>query len=158
PLIDSSLLTPLDNGRVWVHRWTAQRLKTHMGDPTFRACCQRAGEYLLVSRTLGDAAEAVRCFLEAQAFDRAGDEAKAILGFMGRYGQLADVAAFAAEILAVLPPAHTRYPHLCMYEADALRELGATRKAFERYQEAKTILESRAKAAPDQADYQCDLS
>ena len=158
PLIDSSLLTPLDNGRVWVHRWTAQHLKTRMGDATFRACCQRAGEYLLVSRTLGDAVEAVRCFLEAQAFDRATDVAEAILDFMGRYGQLADVAAFAAEVLAALPPAHPRYAHLCVYEADALMQLGATRKAFERYQEAMTILKSRVEAEPDRADYQRDLS
>jgi hypothetical protein len=128
PLIDSSLLTPLDNDRVWVHRWTAQHLKARMGDATFRACCQRAGEYLLVSRPLGDAVEAVRCFLDAQAFDRATDVTEAILGFMGRYGQLADVAAFAAEVLVALPPAHPRYAHLCMYEADALRQLGATRK------------------------------
>jgi tetratricopeptide (TPR) repeat protein len=158
PLIDSSLLTPLDNGRVWVHRWTAQHLKTHMGDATFRACCQRAGEYLLVSRSLRDAVEAVRCFLEAQAFDRATDVAGAILDFMGRYGQLADVAAFAAEVLVALPPVHARYAHLCMYEADALRQLGATRKAFERYQEAMTILKSRVEAEPDRADYQRDLS
>ena len=32
PLIDSSLLTPLDSDRVWVHRWTAQHLKARMGD------------------------------------------------------------------------------------------------------------------------------
>ena len=158
PLIDSSLLTPLDNDRVWVHRWTAQHLKARMGDAAFRACCHRAGEYLLVSRTLGDAVEAVRCFLEAQAFDRATDVAEDILDFMGRYGQLADVAAFAAEVLAALPPAHVRYAHFCMYEADALRQLGATRKAFERYQEAMTILESRVAAEPDRADYQRDLS
>ena len=35
---------------------------------------------------------------------------------------------------------------------------GATRKAFERYQEAMTILESRGAAEPDRADYQRDLS
>ena len=37
-------------------------------------------------------------------------------------------------------------------------QLGATRKAFERYQEAMTILESRVAAEPDRADYQRDLS
>ena len=158
PLIDSSLLTPLDNDRVWVHRWTAQHLKTRMGDTAFRACCHRAGEYLLVSRTLRDAVEAVRCFLEAQAFDRATDVAEDILDFMRRYGQLADVAAFAAKVLAAMPPAHARYAHFCVYEADALMQLGATRKAFERYQEAMTILKSRVEAEPDRAAYQHDLS
>jgi tetratricopeptide (TPR) repeat protein len=129
-----------------------------MGDAAFRACCHRAGEYLLVSPSLRDAVEAVRCFLEAQAFDRATEVAEAILGFMERYGQLADVAAFAAEVLAALPPAYARYAHFCVYEANTLRQLGATRKAFERYQEAMTILKSRVEAEPDRADYQHDLA
>ena len=162
-LVETSLLTPLGDGMWWVHRWTAQSLKTKMDEATFRACCLRAGEYRMwrvenISGSLVEATEAVRRFLQAEAFDRAAEVALGILAFMQRYTQLADVAAFAAEMLDALLQDHADYPVFCFYEADALLSLGRIGQAMERHQEAFHLLKMRADAEPDWADYQRDLS
>ena len=162
-LVETSLLTPLDDGLWWVHRWTAQSLKTKMAEAAFRACCLRAGEYLMwrvrnVSRSLVEATEAVRLFLQAEAFDRASGIARGILAFMEQYTQLSGVAAFAAEMLAALPQDYADYPVFCVYEADALLSLGRIRQALERHQEAFDLLKMWAESEPDRSDYQRDLS
>jgi hypothetical protein len=50
-----------------------------------------------------------RRFLEAATFDRAVEMARPILDFMGNYGQLVDVAGFAAGVLEALPADHPAY-------------------------------------------------
>ena len=162
-LVETSLLTPLGDGMWWVHRWTAQSLKTKMDEATFRACCLRAGEYRMwrvenVSRSHVEATEAVRRFLQAEAFDRAAEIARGILAFMQRYTQLADVAAFASEMLDALPRDHANYPVFCVSAADALLRLGRIGQAMQLHQEAFDLLQLRANTEPDRAEYQRDLS
>jgi hypothetical protein len=83
-LIGTSLLTPLPEEQVWVHRWTAQELRQRLGVEEARECARRAGEYRAwrlsnVSHSLLDGVEAARRFLEAAAFDRAVEMARPIL-------------------------------------------------------------------------------
>lgn len=153
-LIGTSLLTPLLGDQVWVHRWTAQELRRRLGEEGARECARRAGEYRAwrvanVSHSLSDGIEAARRFLEAAAFDRAVEMAWPILDFMGNYGQLVDVAGFAAEVLEGLPAEHRDYPVLCGTEADALQELGATDRAMSRYRDARRALVRLARTAPE---------
>ncbi|MEM8814349.1 MAG: tetratricopeptide repeat protein [Pseudomonadota bacterium] len=162
-LIATSLLTPLPEDHIWVHRWTAQELHERLGEPGARECARRAGEYRAwrvanIAPVLSDAVESVRRFLEAHAFDRAIEMARPILGFMERYGQRVDVAGFAAEILESLPTHHLGYYNICGSEADALMALGATERAKQRYEEANDICERLARAEPDRADYQRNLA
>jgi len=77
---------------------------------------------------------------------------------MQRYGQLVDVAAFAGEVLEVLPSEHAGYYAICGAEADALMGLGASDRALARYREATGIIERLTRAEPDRADFQRDLS
>jgi tetratricopeptide (TPR) repeat protein len=162
-LIGTSLLTPMPGELLWVHRWTAQEIRARMDGPGARESSRRAGEYrawrvVNVSHDLSDGIEATRRFLEAGAFDRAAEMAEPILQFMGNYGQQVDVAAFAGEVLEVLPETDARYYYFCSVEADALRVLGATDRATARYREVQGILERLARAEPARADYQRDLS
>ncbi len=119
-LAESSLLTPLPDHQVWVHRWTAQSLRQRSAQADFLERCRRAGETLMwrvatVSHSLGDAVEAVRRFLEGEAFDRATEIAWEIIELLGTYGQTVELAAFLAEIVAALPSEHPSYPGLCGY-------------------------------------------
>ena len=161
-LIEPSLLTPLPQDLLWVHRWTAQAPRGHIPEDQARECSRRAGEYhawrlTQIPHDLADGVEATRRFLEAAAFDRALEMAHLVLDFMQRYGQLVDVAAFAGEVLEVLPSEHAGYYAICGAEADALMGLGATDRALARYREATGIIERLARAEPRRADFQFDL-
>ena len=161
-LIDSSLLTPVADDRVWVHRWTAQALWQRQPPQERLPVARRAGEYLArrarAQGRLTDAIEATRLFLLGEAHDRATETAWPVLAFMDRYGQQADVAAFAAELLAALPPDHHAIYALSVIEGDALMVLGDTGRAFRRYQQATHLLERLVAKEPERADYQRDLS
>jgi tetratricopeptide (TPR) repeat protein len=162
-LVESSLLTPLPNRQVWVHRWTAQGLQQRSAPPEFRERCRRAGETLMVrvatvSHSLGDAVEAVRRFLEAEDFDRATGISWDIVEFLRTYGQVVELAAFLSEVVAALPPQHRFYPGLSREFGDALWVLGFTDQVRQQYQVALDIAERLAAAEPARADYQRDLS
>jgi tetratricopeptide (TPR) repeat protein len=159
----TSLLTPAADGRVGVHRWTAEALKARSDPEVHRERCRRAGEYLAwrvanVSHALMDGIESVRLLLAATAFDRALKEAWSILSFMETYGQASDVVGFAGEILAVLPEAHYGYPALAGTAAAARWDLGDTEGALARMRAVTRLLETRALSEPARRDYQRDLA
>ena len=162
-LAASSLLTPTGDGHVFVHRWTAESLRQHSPEDAFRARCRRAGEYLLwrmatASRDLGDALEAVRLLLAAEAWDRATEIAWQVVPVLRDYGQTIALAGFLAEVVAALPTDFDRFPGLCRECGDAFRALGMGREVAQYYQSAMEASERLAAAEPDRADYQRDLS
>lgn len=162
-LVRTSLLTPLEEDSVWAHRWTAETLKQRTDLAVLKEHCRRAGEFLFwrvrtASHSLIDAIEGVRLLLQAEAYDRAVEEAAGIYAFMKRYGQPAAIAAFVGEFLEKLPESDDRYPAFLGTEADALWVLGNTQTALEKTERALQTLEKRAHKEPNRADYQSNLS
>jgi hypothetical protein len=68
-LAATSLLTPLEDNHIYVHRWTAESLKPLMSAETYKACCLHAAQYLKwrraadLSQFVADLTEAVSLFL-----------------------------------------------------------------------------------------------
>jgi tetratricopeptide (TPR) repeat protein len=144
-LVRTSLLIPLEDDSVWVHRWTAEALKKRIG-PNYAEYCRRAGEFFIwrsrtVSRSLIDAMEGVRQLLRAGAYDRAVVEGQQIHRFMDAYGQSTAIVAFMGEILEALPESHAEYALYLGREADAICTLGDTDKAVAKIKKASEILE-----------------
>jgi hypothetical protein len=144
-LIRTSLLIPLEEDSVWVHRWTAEALKKRIGSLHLEYC-RRAGEFLFwrvrtASHSLIDAIEGVRLFLQAGTFDRVTTEASGIYKFMSAYSQPAAIAAFMGEILAGLPESHSDYPLYLIAEAESLWILGDTDGAIAKTKRASEVLE-----------------
>ena len=158
----SSLVTRLADGMVWVHRWTAESLRGRMGEAKLRVCCRRGGEYLnarpFASRPLAEDLAIVRLFLTAGEYDRAVGIGEQILGYLGRFGHVTDTAALARELAEGVPQEHERHFYFLAAEADALLALGMTREAEGRYRRILKTHEERASRVPDRANYLRDLS
>ena len=146
-----------------VHRWTAEAL-ADLDQPTaFKARCGRAAAYRMwrvehESHALGDAVEALRNFLDGDAFDDAAALANELLSTLVRAQQSVSVAALAAEVLETLPVNHPSYAVIADAEAKAHLALGNTGRAIQRYDIITNRFETLAQAEPDRADYQRDLS
>jgi tetratricopeptide (TPR) repeat protein len=158
-----SLLHRFADGGVWVHRWTAESLAEMQDPDEYRARCIRAGRYRMwrvehESQDLEDAVEAMRNFLAGQDFDSGAEVAKACLGALRRFGQTIGIAALAAETLETLPETHGGYSFIADQEAMAHLALGLSGQALSRYQQLLARHERLARAEPDRADYQRDLS
>jgi tetratricopeptide (TPR) repeat protein len=105
-----------------------------------------------------DVIEAVRNHLAGQDFDAAAPLAMTCLQVMARSHQSAGLAAFAAEVLDVLPIGHGAYASIADAEARSRLALGFTDEALARYQALLRLHEQRAGTEPERADYQRDLS
>ncbi len=132
-LVDSSLLTRLDDDLVWVHRWTAQGLDTRCDPEHHHDRCRRAGRYRLwrfeqVSHSLEDGIEATRNLLEGHDHDRATPTARRVIEAMKSSAQLAGV-------VQLLPEDDGDYAPICDQQARACIALGQTSRARETYQE-----------------------
>jgi tetratricopeptide (TPR) repeat protein len=162
-LADLSLLYRFPDGSAWVHRWTAEGL-ARIDDPTAHAeRCNRAGRYRIwraehESHDLGDGIEAVRDFLAGRDFDAAVEVALGCVDALRRFQQSVGIAALASEVLETLPVDHANYAPVADEEAQAHLTLGLTGRALERYQSLLDVIERRARAEPDRADYQRDLA
>ncbi|MCP4591655.1 MAG: hypothetical protein GY842_13020, partial [bacterium] len=162
-LVDTSLLTRLDDDLFWVHRWTAQGLAARCDSERHHDRCRRAGLYRLwrvehVSHSIEDGMEAIRNLLEGRDHDRAAGEALGVIGAMKRFGQLTGVVGFGAEVVQQLPPEHGKYARICDEEAEACVALGLTSRARETYEGLVRAYAERTEKEPDRADYQRDLS
>ncbi|MCP4689057.1 MAG: CHAT domain-containing protein, partial [Desulfobacterales bacterium] len=162
-LIETSLLTPLDEGMLWVHRWTGESLKCRMDETVHQNCCKRAGEYRAwrvsnISHSLTDGLEGVRHFLDGKAFDRAAEEAIVILDFLEKSGQSSVIASLAEEVAGALPEEHEVYIIILDREANALISLGFVQDALKRLQKLQSILESQIEKEPGQIYFQRSLS
>ena len=151
------------DGRVWVHRWNGEGLAEREERAALQERYRRAGRYRLwriknESHSLSDGIEAVRNFLAGQDFDAATSTALEVLQFLVQSQQSTAVAAFGSEVLETLPIEHPSYASIADREASAFLTLGQSARAFERYDAMQKELERKAKAEPDRADYQRDLS
>jgi tetratricopeptide (TPR) repeat protein len=157
-----SLVYRSDEG-AWVHRWTAQGLAV-LADPA--AHCERsnrAGRYRmwrLANETHGleDAVEAVRNFLAGGDFDSAAQCALDCIDALRRLRQSVQIAALASEVLETLPETHASFTLIADEEATAHLVLGQTGRALARYEAMLSSHQELARAEPERADYQRDLS
>ena len=158
-IVQASLLTRTLDESVWVHRWTAEVLRSRIAPEAYRECCRRGGEYLTSrQRSIVEGLEATRLFLAAEQFDRAAQEGVAIVQFLKTYGQVADLAAVTRELVESLPEDHPDHYVFLGTEADALKDLGLSTQALTKYQRVVQSLEERVRAYPDRADFLRDLS
>ena len=150
-------------GDGWVHRWIAEGLRAMQPPEAHAGRCRQAAQYRLwrvanQSHSLEDGIEAVRNFLLAEDFDAASSTALDCLEVLGRQRQAVALAALASEVLETLPVHHPSYWLIADQEASAHLALAQTSRAFQRYEAMQRFLEGKAKAEPDRADYQRDLS
>ena len=162
-LADLSLVHRFPDGSAWVHRWTAEGLRQIGSETAYRERCNRAGRYRVwrvehESHDLADAGEAIRNHLAGRDFDAATGVAGACFDALRRFQQVAQIAALAGELLETLPQEHANYAGVADAEAQAHLALGFTEQALRRYEELLVLRERLAKAEPDRADYQRDLS
>ena len=158
-----SLVTPMGDEGYWVHRWTAEALRKHLGEEAYREACRRAGMYLdwhvrNESKDLGDLVEAVRLLLRGRAFDEAAEAGERIASYLMGYGRAVDLITFCREICAGLPEDHDRHHVFLGTQIDALLQLGLAQDALSVAREVSQSLETRTAAEPNRADYQRDLS
>jgi len=151
-----------DDGAAWVDRWIAERL-SELEPEGHSDRCIRAGHYrgwrIQHDKTeFSDAIEATRNFLAGGDFHMASMWGKSCLDVMLKMERSIDIAAFASEILEQLPEAHPGFTSIAHKEAQAHLALGQTAAAFRRYQALLARQEQLARAEPDRADYQRDLS
>ena len=151
------------DGSVWVHRWNAEGLARRQEKAALAERYRSAGRYRLwrienESHALSDGIEAVRNFLAGQDFDEAASTALGVLKALVQGQQTVAVSAFGSEVLETLPIEHPGYAPIADQEARAFLALGQSARAFERYGAMQRELERKAKAEPDRADYQRDLS
>ena len=157
-----SLVQRSEEGSGWVHRWTAEGL-SRLDPPLYRKSSERAGKYRVwrvgeESHLLEDAQEAVRNFLAVGAFDDAIRMVVLCFQAMTRFRYSIGIAAFASEILEVLPEAHGSFTWVADQEAQAHLALGQTSRAFARYGALLKRNENRSEQEPHRTDYQWDLS
>jgi tetratricopeptide (TPR) repeat protein len=167
-LARTSLLTPMAEDSVWVHRWTVEAWEQlRKGDEDWQALhrqhCERAGAYRAwrvnhESHDLDDLIEATRNFLEARAFDQVGECAKGVVDAMHAAQQTISVAVFCTEVLSTLPNDNPAYWWLLAHEANANRALGLTNRALARHHEAHAYFKARAEAEPHRSDLQREFS
>jgi tetratricopeptide (TPR) repeat protein len=158
-----SLLHRFPNHMLLVHRWTAQGLAELSDAATHQARSVRAGRYRMwraehQTRAIEDGVEALRNFLEGRDFDAAVSAAQGLFEAMRRFRQSVAIAGLAAELLETLPENHGSYAVIADEEAQAHLALGLSGRALSRYQQLLRRQENLARAEPDRADYQRDLS
>jgi tetratricopeptide (TPR) repeat protein len=159
-LVRTSLLIPLEEDSVWVHRWTAEALRERMG-PAIQEYCRRAGECLLwklENQKAADPIEAVRLLLQGAEFDKASQWAWALVGWMNSHGQSLAALSFLEDVVSGLPGDYDEFPGFLRETADSLFRLGLVRVAEERYTQALQLSERLARDEPNRADYQDDLA
>jgi tetratricopeptide (TPR) repeat protein len=163
----SLLYRSASDGSVWVHRWNAEGLAQRQERPALAERYGRAGRYriwriqnesLSSGEAMGDVIEAVRNFLAGEDFDAASSMALGVLQLLVQAQQSVAVAALGSEVLETLPIEHPNYAPIADQEARAFIALGQSARAFERYGTMLREQERKAKAEPDRADYQRDLS
>jgi len=130
--------------------------------PAHRRRCVRAGRYRWwrnqhESQSLEDAIEAVRNFLEGEAFEEAAGIAQACFAALSRAQQTLGIAALAVEVLETLPEEHGSFAVVADQEAKAYLALGNLARALERTNRLLEHHTRLAEAEPDRADYQRDL-
>ena len=156
-----SLLARTDQG-LWMHRWTAQALRTRQPADDHRARCHRAGlmrrsRLRQTTRDVTEGIEATQNFLDAGSMDNAAQIALEVCAFLKQNSTL-DLASFARHARQALPTSHDTYKLFADDEAQALMALGATSQAVERYVELVRDHEALAASDPGRADYQRDVS
>jgi tetratricopeptide (TPR) repeat protein len=161
-LADLSLVHRFPDGSGWVHRWTAEGL-ARLDGAAHRERCVRAGRYrhwraLNESRRIKDLIEAVRNFLAGEGFDAAVDTARICFDAYRSWQQSIGIATLASEILETLPETHPSFGFVADQEAISHLALGGTESAFRRYEKLLERHKHLAKAEPERADYQRDLS
>jgi tetratricopeptide (TPR) repeat protein len=161
-LARTSLLTPLNDDSVWVHRWTAEALKGRMEDRV-QEHCRRAGECLVWKienrmASASDPAEAVRLLLQGAEFEKATTWARALVKLMNNYGQSLAALSLIEDVLSGLPGYHEEFPNFLREAGNALFTLGLAEVARERYTQSLQLGERLAAAEPSRADHQNDLS
>ena len=162
-LIGTSLLTPLAGDLLWVHRWTAQALRSRTDQAEARECSRRAGEYrawrVTHSGELADGIEAARLFLEAQDVRSRRRDGRADPGFHGRLwpaGGRGGLRRRGARDAPRRPSPLLRGGHP---PGRRPRRRSAPREAaMARYGGSCDTPERLARAEPGRADYQRDLS
>ncbi|MFO0033374.1 MAG: CHAT domain-containing protein, partial [Cyanobacteriota bacterium] len=158
-----SLVVRDSEGQAWVHRWTAEGLAERSAPSELAERCRRAGDYRLwrvqnESHALADGIEALRNYLQGGQFDQAAVVAQGCLKKLQEQSQTLAVASLAAEVLDTLPLEHGGFPWIADAEASAHLALGQTERAFLRSRQLLERQERLAKAEPDRADLQRDLS
>ena len=158
-----SLVTPLGGDNYWVHRWTAEALQKRVGEQAYHGYCRSGGLFLQwrvenKTKNLGELIEAVRLLLRGRAFDEAVAPAEGIVIFLRQYGRALDLISFSQEVCEMLPEGHDRYPGFLDTQINAMQAVGLAQEAFETTKRLVSMTETRAKAEPDRADYQRDLS
>ena len=163
-LAASSLLTPLENNHIYVHRWTAESLKPLVPKDAYQACCLRAAEYLKLrpvsglSQWVADLVESTRLFLAGHAFDEAVSSASDLILKLEPGGQTTLWTELAHEVGSALPAGHDDKSRFVRQEADGLLALGLGSEALARYRVALQLDEGKVAQAPGRADYLRDLS
>jgi len=158
-----SLVVRGEAGQAWVHRWTAEGLAALVDAAGHGERYRRAGDYRLwrvenESHSLEDGVEAVRNYLQGGHFDQAAAVGQACLAALQRFGQTVTIASLAAEVLERLPSEHSGFAGIADAEAQAHLALGQSERTFARYRQLLERQQRLAKAEPDRADYQRDLS
>ncbi len=158
-IAQASLVTRTEEGSVWVRRWTVEIMRSGLEPAEYREYCRRGGLYLTSrNRSVSEAVDAMRLFLAAQAFDPAVEEGIRIRDFLQRYGQVTDLLAVARELVESLPEEHPNHFIFLGAEAAAVESLALSTEALTKHARIMETLERRARANPDRADYQRDLS
>lgn len=152
-LADLSLVYRDDDGVAFVHRWTAEGLKALSDHDAWKAKAKKAALYRIwkanEEQELVEAMEAVRNFLDGEDHDSAARAAVDCVQALRKLHQTAVAAAFASEVLAVLPEEQEGFKALTDEEAKALTDLGQPRRALSRY---VRLLERHQTAARDSHD------
>jgi tetratricopeptide (TPR) repeat protein len=163
-LVASSLLAIFEDGRVVVHRWTAESLKSYIAGEAYQGYCVRAARYLeerpVTNRQqwMADLTEAMRLFLAAREFDSAAASAKQLINFLRPYGQTTVWTELAREAGVALPNRHRDKGGFISIEGDGLVSMGFATQALERYRLALGIAERLVEQEPGRADYLRELS
>ena len=105
-IAQSSLMTRTSDGDLWVHRWTAEIMRSRMEAEGFRKYCRRGGEYL-TSREHRSARQSSDSAISRCPGIRPGIRGRhPVVDFLERYGQVADLGAIAHELAEGLPKDH----------------------------------------------------
>ena len=158
-LAGASLLTRAD-GRLWVHRWTAEAIAGR-ASVAQRECCARGGRALKPSPTapLEDNIDAVRLLLAAGEFDDAARVGGGVMGDLINRARQSYVASLAGEIARGLERGgHPRALAFRGIEADALLTMGEGEAGLHMLQSVLQGFEQLVRQEPGRSDLLRDLS
>jgi tetratricopeptide (TPR) repeat protein len=159
-----SLLTPVTNREVWVHRWTAESIRALSDESECRERYRRAGEFRIWRirkcpfALLEDGIEAVENLLEAETFDRAGALAAKIAEALQYLQQLAGVVSFCGGVLRRLPATSNGFMILSDLEARALEALGYSELALKCWEKIVALNTSRTEDDPENSTHEWNLA